>query len=244
VSTSTAAALPPPLTHRLLGTLLDPRRRLIALVALLAVAGALVLSLGVPEPGNVRQLLSSEAAWLPLAVVLTAATLAMLLFPRTGIAILAGVLFPPGVALLYALAGTVLGAAAAFGIGRTLGRPYLTQRTAALLPGNRLVRFQEWLDRRGTLAVLAIRLVPVIPFGLVNYAFGATRVRFRAFVVGTTLGVLPTTILHVLVGANATNPRSPAFLLPACASVLIATTGAVVVRYRRRRACVRAHLNS
>jgi uncharacterized membrane protein YdjX (TVP38/TMEM64 family) len=228
VTTPTPTA--PPRAVRLL---VDPRFRLGALACLLAAAGLVVLSVGLPEPAQIRALLASGAGWIPLLAIASIATLAVLLFPRSGVAIMTGLLFPPEWAVVYAVVGTVLGASVAFAIGRTLGRPYLAQRTAGTAHGSRLVRFQEWLDRRGAFAVLTVRFVPIIPFGLVNYAFGATRVRYRNYLAGTAVGLLPMTVLNVLVGATVTRPGSPAFLLSACASVLLTAVGWLLVRRRR-----------
>jgi uncharacterized membrane protein YdjX (TVP38/TMEM64 family) len=216
-------------------TLRDPRVRLAVLLALLASAGLAVWTVGVPQPEHVRSLLTVDTLWAPLLPVLAAAVLAMLLFPRAGVAILAGLLFPPALAVGYVLVGTVLGAAIAFGIGRILGRPFLAQLTAGRVPEARLCRLQAWLDRRGTLGVLYTRIIPVLPFGLLNYTFGATRVRLGAFVVGTTLGILPNTILNVFLGASVTDPTSPRFFLAAGGSVLAAAAGTLVMRRTDRR---------
>jgi len=131
--------------------------------------------------------------------------------------------------------GTVLGASIAFGIGRALGRPFLSQLTAGRVPQARLCRVQDWLDRRGVLGVLYTRIIPVLPFGLLNYTFGATRVRLGAFVVGTTLGILPNTVLNVLLGATVTDPTSPQFFLAGGGSVLAAAAGTLAMRWHDRR---------
>ncbi len=209
--------------------------RLAALGVVIAIATLVLVSTGVPEPSRVQAVLASGAAWVPVVTILSIATMAVLLFPRSGVAILAGLLFPPVAAVCYAIVGTVIGASIAFGIGRVLGRPYLAQRTARTANGTRLVRFQHWLDRRGALAVVTVRFLPILPFGLVNYAFGATSVRARSFVFGTTVGLLPSTVVNVLVGATATNPRSPAFLLSVGASLALAAFGALLVRMHRTR---------
>ncbi len=83
--------------------------------------------------------------------------------------------------------------------------------------------------------MLYSRLIPVLPFGLLNYTFGATRVRLGAFVVGTALGILPNTVLNVLLGASVTDPTSPRFFLAGGGSVFAAVAGTVAMRYLDRR---------
>ena len=165
--------------------------------------------------------------------------LAALVFPRAGIAVLAGLLYGPWTATLYALTGTVLGAVVAFGIGRGLGRAQLARITADRLPASRLVRLDDWSTRRGLVAVVSARLLPVVPFGLFNYGFGATRVRVSTFVVGTAVGILPSTVLYTVVGASATEPGSPTFLISSALTAVVASGGLLLARRSARRMLVR-----
>ena len=107
-------------------------------------------------------------------------------FPITLLILATGLVFGPIAALLYAWAGSLLGAAAGFGLGRVLARD-LAQR----LSGARLTAIGRRLDKRGLLAVIAVRIVPVAPFTVVNLAAGAARVRLRDFMLGTFLGMSP-----------------------------------------------------
>lgn len=227
--------MPATRSRPVLQKLRDPRARLAVLLMLLASAGLAVWTVGVPQPQDVRALLAGHAGWAPLLPVLAASVLTLLLFPRAAVAILAGLLFSPMLAVGYVMVGTLLGASIAFGVGRVLGRPFLSQLTAGRVPEAKLCRVQAWLDRRGAFGVLYSRLVPVLPFGLLNYTFGATRVRLGAFILGTAFGILPNTVLNVLLGASVTDPTSPRFFLAGGGSILAAVAGTVGMRYMDRR---------
>jgi uncharacterized membrane protein YdjX (TVP38/TMEM64 family) len=206
--------------------LLSPRTRAAFLVVLLGAMLAVVAWAGFPSPARVRAALAAESGWTPVVAVLGIAVLAVLLFPRTGIALLAGLLFGPLWATVYIVSGTLLGAAVAFALGRLLGREYLDQLAA----GTRgLARLESWLERRAFLAVVAARLLPVVPFGLLNYGFGATRVSFGTFLAGTAVGILPSTVLYSVVGASAADPTSPVFLGATALTALLAVAGVVIV---------------
>jgi uncharacterized membrane protein YdjX (TVP38/TMEM64 family) len=215
--------------------LVHPTFRLTVLAALIVAALTVVSVVGVPDPVRIRAELAVDAAWTPLAAVLAVATMALLLFPRAGVAVLAGLLFGPVPATVYAVLGTLLGATIAFGIGRALGRPFLTARSDARSERHRLVRLQRWLDQHGVLAVVYARIVPVLPFGLLNYSFGATRVSLRSFVAGTAAGIAPSTAVYAVLGASATDPGSPAFLVSLALIALIATGGTLHLRRTHRR---------
>lgn len=205
------------------------------LLVLVVAALLLVGVAGFPSPERVRLELAAGGGWAPLVAILGIAVLAVLVFPRAGIAVLAGLLFGPWTATLYAVVGTVLGAVVAFGIGRALGRAELARITAGHLPDSRLVRLDDWLARRGLLAVVSARLLPVVPFGLFNYGFGATRVGLLTFVVGTTVGILPSTALYAVVGASATEPASPTFLISTALAAAAAVAAAMLTRRSARK---------
>ncbi|MGL1330338.1 TVP38/TMEM64 family protein, partial [Vibrio parahaemolyticus] len=82
--------------------------------------------------------------------------------------------FPVAFAMVYV--GALLGAAASFALGRALGREAVERFTGA-----RVARLDAAIGRRGLPAVLGARLVPVIPFTLINYGAGLTSVRRRDY---------------------------------------------------------------
>lgn len=87
---------------------------------------------------------------------------------------------------LYAFGGAVAGAAAGYYFGRILGRD-----TARRFAGKRLNRLSKRLARRGVLAVVLARMVPVLPFTIVNIVAGASHIRIKDFIIGTAIGMLP-----------------------------------------------------
>jgi uncharacterized membrane protein YdjX (TVP38/TMEM64 family) len=96
-----------------------------------------------------------------------------------------------------------------------------------------LVRVREVLDRRGVLAVTAIRLVPLAPFVIVNLIAGALRIRFSHFVAGSALGILPGTAAATVLGDQlATALHSPGAVNPwlIAAALLIVAVATLAVR--------------
>ncbi len=122
---------------------------------------------------------------------LTAVPLAVLTF--TG-----GWLFGPVVASLIAVPGCTLGACAAFAVGRLVaGDPRFLERGEGRIA--RLARALE--TRRGFWAVVLLRLVPFSPFALLNFAFGATPIRFSTYALATLVGSIPATVGFAIAGA-------------------------------------------
>jgi uncharacterized membrane protein YdjX (TVP38/TMEM64 family) len=120
----------------------------------------------------------------------------LLFVPRTVLAIAAGLLFGMGWGVVWAAAGSVLGAVAGFCIAR-----YLNDGVVDLESKGRLRPVLDRVQRGGWRAVALLRLIPVIPHSLANYALGLTRIPIGSYAFGSLVGQLPMTIACVDLGA-------------------------------------------
>jgi uncharacterized membrane protein YdjX (TVP38/TMEM64 family) len=140
--------------------------------------------------------------------------------------------FGPGLAI--ALTGGLLAALVAFGLSRTLGRSAATR-----LVGPRLGRVDELMARRGFVAVLAGRLLPIVPFVVLSYGAGLTAIRWPPYVTGTALGLIPSTLVQVGIGASAgavVARATPLTVVPLLAAVVVLAALAAGPWRRRQRA--------
>ena len=172
--------------------------RAVVLAAVLVAGAVLALTVDLPSVAQLRTWLDGRGpeAWLLLAAGLAVVLLAPL--PRSALSVLVGVVLGFGPGLAVAIAGGLLGAGAAFGLGRGLGRPAVTR-----VAGPRLQRADRLFTERGFVSVLVSRLIPVVPFVVVNYAAGLSGVRFGSFLAATAIGLVPSTVVQVGVGASA-----------------------------------------
>jgi uncharacterized membrane protein YdjX (TVP38/TMEM64 family) len=92
----------------------------------------------------------------------------------------------PVLGFVCSAVGTLLAASATFGVGRLIGRRPL-QRWL----GKRVDALEKRIAKRGVIAIALIRKVPIAPFTFVNMGLGALGIRFRDFILGTALGMLP-----------------------------------------------------
>jgi uncharacterized membrane protein YdjX (TVP38/TMEM64 family) len=128
-----------------------------------------------------------------LMALYTPASLVM--FPRPLITLAAVVSFGPWAGLAYALIGVILASTAGYYAGRAFGR-----NTVRRLAGTRLNRISQALQRRGVLAITAVRLVPIAPFIVVSMVAGAIRFKLWQLSVGTILGMLPGALMATVLG--------------------------------------------
>jgi uncharacterized membrane protein YdjX (TVP38/TMEM64 family) len=135
------------------------------------------------------QVLESAGYWAPLLFILVYTAGVCLFVPGTLLTALGAAIFGPYMGFLYVWVGAMLGATAAFWIGRTLGREF-----AASLIGDKLKKYDEAIERNGFATVLYLRLV-YFPFTPMNFGMGLTRVRFRDYLFGTGLGIIVGTFI-------------------------------------------------
>lgn len=212
--------------------------RPLALICVLAAASVATALLGLPDTQTLRVRIAAAGPAAPVVFVLLYALVTLLPLPKNVFAALAGVLFGLLLGIVVVLLAALLGAATAFGVSRALGREAVERLTGA-----RVARVDALLSRRGLLAVIAVRLVPVLPFTAINYAAGLTSVRTRDYALGTAVGIVPGTVAFVAVGAFGTTPGSWPFLLSITALALF-TGGGLFVAGRRRRRRKRAAASS
>lgn len=147
------------------------------------------------DPLTLTELLRAYPA-APLVFIALHIVASLTFVPRTLLGIAAGIVFGVWWGLLWASLAGVVGAIAGFAIGRYIHAGLFEREGWA-----KLTELLEHAARGGWRTVTLIRLVPVIPHSLVNYAFGLTRVRLGDYALGSLLGQLPTTIAAVDLGA-------------------------------------------
>jgi uncharacterized membrane protein YdjX (TVP38/TMEM64 family) len=206
----------------------SPRWRAVARLALLglliAAAFAAVTLSGV-SPADARHWVAGAGALGPLLFMLVAAVLGLALFPGQLIATAAGALFGALTGIPLVLGAALLAAGIALLVARRIGAEALL---ALLSPRAR--RWQQWLAEHGFSAVLASRLAPGVPAGIVNYLAGVTGIRVRAVLAAVALGALPKTIAYVALGGALTDPLSARGLVAVALYGAAAVGGVLVVR--------------
>jgi len=164
------------------------RLRWAALAALAGSVVALLVTGHLPGPAEMRDLLLPLGPWAAPIFVLVFAVATVLALPAVVFAATGAYVFGLWNGLALSLVGATLGAGAAFLIARRLGRPLLARR---LVASPRWRRVDRSVARHGALVVLLLRVLPVLPFNLLNYLLGLTAIRFSAYLAATLVGMVP-----------------------------------------------------
>jgi uncharacterized membrane protein YdjX (TVP38/TMEM64 family)/rhodanese-related sulfurtransferase len=131
----------------------------------------------------------------PVLFMLIYALAAVLLLPGSVLTLAGGALFGPVLGTLYNLAGATLGATLAFLVARYLASDWVTRRA-----GGRVKQLINGVEGEGWRFVAFLRLVPLFPFNLLNYALGLTRIRLSHYVLASLVCMLPATFAFTYLG--------------------------------------------
>lgn len=176
--------------------------------------------------GGLEGWVDSAGVFAPIAYVSAYVLLTILLFPGSIATVASGALFGPVWGTVLTVIGATIGATAAYFIARHLGRERLRSRL-----GPRLQRFDDSLTRTGFISVLIVRLLPIAPFNVSNYALGVTGIEMRPYVLATIVGIIPGTVAFVALGSTLRDPTSIGFFLSVAA--VLALTGIAWLLNRR-----------
>lgn len=224
--------------HAVAGVLASPWVRLGALT-LLVVGGFLVFaSVGGPDQASIERSVRDAGVAAPVVYVVIYVVLTVVLFPGAVITAAGGALFGSVQGTVLTVIGATIGATGAFLVGRWLGREQVER-----LAGKGVGRLDDWMQEHGFLAVLYTRLIPVVPFNVLNYAAGIAGLRVRDYVIATAVGIVPGTFAYAELGHSLTgcvagercDLTSPAFLTAVGLIVFFIAVGPFVNRWLRAR---------
>ena len=209
-------------------------KRLVLIIAgvCIVATGAAMFSLGGIDPAWLQATLDRAGIWGPIIYIVIYTVATILVLPSTVLNLAGGALFGPWWGSLWTTIGALVAAIAAFGFTRTVGRELVAKRLAG---------YWQTIDAEirngGLFYMFSIRLLPVIPYGLVNFAAGLTSISWKDYVVGTTLGTLPGVLPFVLLGSSGLTLSQTGDLVPlVVALTLIGMLVGGATWYRRRRA--------
>jgi uncharacterized membrane protein YdjX (TVP38/TMEM64 family) len=209
------------------------------LLALLVATLSVVIIIIHPNRASLVHAIGPDHPLAPVIAVAGSAVLTTALAPRTLLAGVGGVIFGFVSGAMYIMLGITLGAIIAHAIGRLLGRDFMARHLSG-----RLLTMEQAVARRGVMAIVISRMIPLMPFGISNYLFGTTSVRMRPFLTGTVLGALPATLAYSALGAATARGDALGMSIAGAMTLTLGIGGSVgsflLWRRRPRKACAGA----
>ena len=140
----------------------------------------------------------SLGAWGPLGSIGLMTIHSFVPFPAEFLTIANGMVFGTLWGVVITWAGAMVGAYVSFGLTRVYGRPFVARNISPA----KLEKLDLWVENQGTISLLLSRFIPLISFNLVNYGAGMTKVSWWTFTWTTGIGILPITMIMVILGDN------------------------------------------
>jgi len=184
------------------------------------------------KPSNIKSYILGFGPWAVIVYIVLYATNTVTLLPPIGIMSLsAGAILGPLYGTIGVMLGSFLGTSATFLISRKVGGPFVQR-----IVKGKAKDFQEKLDRNGFKAILLIRLIPVLPWEVVNYASGLSKIKYRDYILATLIGIFPSVLVQVYFSHSAVNfnIKDPKVWLAIGAFLLLGAIPAIYMRNKNK----------
>jgi uncharacterized membrane protein YdjX (TVP38/TMEM64 family) len=188
-----------------------------------------VYLIGSVNPKQLQLWLQQMGIWAPILYILIYSIATICILPSTPLNLSGGAIFGSTWGTVWTSIAAILAAVISFIFSRTIGRKLVERKLAG--------KWQS-IDREmyegGFFYMFAIRLLPLIPYGIVNFAAGLTSIKFRDYFFGTLLGTVPGILPFVMMGAGLTALKQGDVLPLLVALALIGMLVGTATWYRRR----------
>ena len=180
------------------------------LVLLASAAGYWLLFSGI-APEDVEAVIAGCGPWAPAAYMAAFVILPAFFFPVAVLALAGGLLFGLWKGAVYTFIGAVLNCSLMFWMARHVGRAQLESLIRRKLSPQWRQRLEGLDGGGGFVLLIVLRLIPAVPYNLINYAFGLTGMSYWRYILASALGIIPGTFAFINIGDKVTDVTSPDF---------------------------------
>lgn len=143
-----------------------------------------------------KETVISYGIWAPLSFIGIYSVAIIFLLPGSLLTIVGGLIFGPYWGTFYSMSAALLGSSVSFFIARYAAQDWVAHRTKG-----HLQTLMKGIEEEGWRFVAVVRLVPMIPFTLLNYALGLTRIPYLAYLLASLVFMLPGCFAYSYLGS-------------------------------------------
>jgi len=147
---------------------------------------------------KIKTFIHSMGIWGPIAFILLYAVTSLFFFPASVLSTASGAIWGTYLGTFFTFFGAVLAAILPFFFARKLGRFFVK----FMIKDTKLDICDRFISTHGIFSVLVLRLVPIVPWDVVNYGSGLCGISFRHYLIGTAIGTIPGSFTYNLIGST------------------------------------------
>ena len=189
------------------------KRKIKLILALLAAAVCCCLIFSGITAEQVQAVIRRFGPWAPAAYMAAFAILPAFFFPVAVLALAGGLLFGLWRGSIYTFLGAMVNCTVMFALSRSIGYKTVKAMVERKLSEKWQRRLAAAAGKEGFLLLVILRLIPAVPYNLINYAFGLTQMRYPAYLLGSAVGIIPGTLVFINIGDKAMDVTSLSFWL-------------------------------
>lgn len=207
-----------------------PPRRFFAILAAIVILIAVAVLVPLPTAVQMRDWATSVGPWFPLAFLAAHIVVTVFPFPRSAFTLAAGLLFGPVIGVPLAVLASTISAVIALLLVRAAG-----WQLSRLVRHPRVDSLDARLRERGWPTIVSMRLIPAVPFSVMNYAAGVSAVRVLPYTLASFVGLIPGTSAVVILGDALTGNVSPLLFVVSLCTASLGLAGLIYeIRIHRR----------
>lgn len=180
---------------------------------------------------SIRDWVSGFGVMAPIAYIFVWAILPIFFFPVPVLALAGGLSFGLVDGTIYTLIGAMVNSSLMFLLANILAKDMVSKYLEDKLPDKWWDRFQSADGKEVFLIVLICRLIPIMPYNVINYVSGLTKIRFSNYFLATLIGIFPGTVIFLNVGDKILDVKSPEFIMSIVFVVILTVVSVVLGKY-------------
>lgn len=177
---------------------------------------------------SIRNWITGFGTLAPIAYIFVWVALPVFFFPVPILALAGGLSFGLWMGTLYTLIGAVLNSSLMFWLAKVLARDMVNKYLEKKMPKKWWDKFMKAEEKESFLIVFICRLIPAMPYNVINYASGLTNISFSKYTIATIIGILPGTVIFLNVGDKILDMYSPEFIMSILLVILL-TLGSILL---------------
>lgn len=163
------------------------------------------------SPQELQTALQKLGSWAAIGYVGLFTLLPAFFFPVAVLALAGGLLFGLWLGSLYTFIGAILNCTLMFFLARYAGRKQVEALIRKKLSPVWQKHLQDLNSSGGFLLLVVLRLIPAVPYNLINYAFGLSAMKYSTYILASCIGIIPGTFAFINIGDKAMDVTSPDF---------------------------------